>query len=334
MTPFEVWRCGGGLAAGVAYAAAPADFDAWMERLALAAEGANDGLWQWDLRTQEFYVSGRWRAMMGLYAGAGIGQLEEWLERVHPDDVAGLKDTMKAYLAGQTDVFLHEHRIRHEDGARRLNRADVLRVTVTGHGGHAAMPHDAVDPVPAAAAIVGALQTMITRRTSVFDPVVLTIAHIVAGTTTNIIPETALLEGTIRTLSEETRAHVHEQVRLVCTNVAAAYGCTADVDLEKGYPVTVNDDRVGPRVIELAERVLGEEFGTPMPTPMMGAEDFSYVLQQVPGVMAFVGACPPGIDPDQAEPNHSNRVVFDEPAMAHGVAMYAAFALDALGARG
>ena len=89
------------------------------ERLTLAAEGANDGLWQWDLRTQEFYVSGRWRAMLGLPADARIGRSEDWLERVHPDDREDLKSTLRAHLAGQTDIFQHEHRIRHEDGTYR-----------------------------------------------------------------------------------------------------------------------------------------------------------------------------------------------------------------------
>jgi amidohydrolase len=211
--------------------------------------------------------------------------------------------------------------------------SDVLRVTVTGRGGHAAMPHDACDPVPAAAAIVGALQTMITRRTSVFDPAVLTIAHITAGTTTNIIPETAHLEGTMRALSEQTRSVLHEEFGRVCHNVAAAYGCKADLEIQPGYPVTVNDDEVGPRVVRLANEVLGGEFAQPMEAPIMGAEDFSYVLQRVPGAMAFVGACPPEFQPESAPPNHSNRVVFDERAMAHGVAVYTAFALDALGKR-
>src|SRR5215470_7217798 len=211
--------------------------------------------------------------------------------------------------------------------------SDVLRLTVTGRGGHAAIPHDACDPVPAAAAIVGALQTMITRRTSVFDPAVLTIAHIMAGTTTNVIPETAQLEGTMRALSEQTRSVVHEEVERVCRNVAAGYGCTADVRIEHGYSVTVNDDAVGPRVVRLAAEVLGVEFALPMDSPLMGAEDFSYVLRRVPGAMAFVGACPPRLRPELSPPNHSNRVVFDEAAMAHGVAMYAAFALDALGKR-
>jgi diguanylate cyclase (GGDEF)-like protein/PAS domain S-box-containing protein len=99
------------------------------ERLALAAEGANDGLWQWNLRTQEFYVSGRWRAMVGLPPNANIGRPEDWLERVHADDIAGLRETLKIYLAGRTDVFQHEHRIRHEDGSYRrfLCRGLALR---------------------------------------------------------------------------------------------------------------------------------------------------------------------------------------------------------------
>jgi diguanylate cyclase (GGDEF)-like protein/PAS domain S-box-containing protein len=89
------------------------------ERLALAAEGANDGLWEWDLRSQEVYYSGRWRAMMGLAAAAGSGRPEEWLERVHADDIVGLREALEAHLSGKSDHFQHEHRIRHEDGTYR-----------------------------------------------------------------------------------------------------------------------------------------------------------------------------------------------------------------------
>jgi len=208
--------------------------------------------------------------------------------------------------------------------------SDTLRVTVTGRGGHASAPLNAVDPVPAAAAMVGALQTMITRTLNVFDPAVLTITRISAGTNSNIIPETAELEGTIRALSEHTRVTVHEEMRRVCEHVAAAHGCAATVVIEHGYPVTVNDDEVSPQVIDLARRVLGERHAEPMPDPLMGAEDFSYVLAKVPGAMAFLGACPSGHEPDTAPANHSNRAVFDEAAMVHGVALYAGFALEAL----
>jgi len=209
--------------------------------------------------------------------------------------------------------------------------ADTFHVTVTGRGGHGGMPHDAIDPVPPTAAMVGALQTMVARRISVHEPAVVTIAHLVAGTTTNIIPETALLEGTVRTLSEATRTLVHKEIRQVCEHVAAAHGCTAEVEIIPGYPVTVNDDTVGPHVLDLAAEAVGASWSEPMLDPLMGAEDFSYVLEQVPGAMAFLGACPPDVDLAVAEANHSNRVLFDDAAMEHGVVLYTAFALDALG---
>jgi hippurate hydrolase len=208
--------------------------------------------------------------------------------------------------------------------------ADVLRVTVTGRGGHAATPYDACDPVVAAAAIVGGLQTAVTRSIPVFDPAVLTVAHITAGTTNNIIPETAFMEGTLRTFSRTTRTRMHERLHQVAIHAAAAYGCTAEVEIEAGYPVTSNDDAIAGQVLAIGRKVLGRAGAEPMPDPMMGAEDWSYVLQKVPGAMAFLGACPPGQEPDASPPNHSNRVVFDEDALAAGVAMYTSFALDAL----
>nr|WP_042184504.1 M20 family metallopeptidase [Kibdelosporangium sp. MJ126-NF4]CEL16345.1 Peptidase M20D, amidohydrolase [Kibdelosporangium sp. MJ126-NF4]CTQ94269.1 Peptidase M20D, amidohydrolase (EC 3.5.1.32) [Kibdelosporangium sp. MJ126-NF4] len=211
-----------------------------------------------------------------------------------------------------------------------LAAADTFVIRVTGRGGHGALPHNAMDPVPAAAAMVGALQTMVTRQISVFEPVVVTVGRITAGTTSNIIPESAELEGTFRSLSEASRTKVREELPKLCHHIAAAYGCSAEVDLIQGYPVTVNDDMIGPHVVGLAGAVLGQRHAAPMPNPMMGAEDFSYVLQKVPGAFAFLGACPPGVEPADADPNHSNRVHFDESALANGVAMYAAFALDTL----
>src|SRR4051812_2286322 len=184
--------------------------------------------------------------------------------------------------------------------------ADTFHVTVTGRGGHGGMPHDAVDPIPPTAAMVGALQTMVARKISVHEPAVVTVANLKAGTTTNIIPETALLEGTIRTLSATTRALVHKELRQVCEHTAAAHGCTAEVTIIPGYPVTVNDDEVGRHVLDLAAEALGSTWAEPMLDPLMGAEDFSYVLERVPGAMAFLGACPPDVDLATAEANHSN----------------------------
>ncbi|MCU1687347.1 MAG: hipO [Amycolatopsis sp.] len=208
--------------------------------------------------------------------------------------------------------------------------ADSFFVRVTGKGGHGSAPHQAIDPVPAAAAMVGALQTMITRRVSVFEPAVVSVTKITAGTTTNIIPETAELEGTIRALSEPTRELVRDELLKVCEAIGEAHGCRVMADVKPGYPVTVNDDAVAEHVLTLAAEVLGEAYVDPMPNPVMGAEDFSYVLQRVAGAFAFLGGCPPELDPEDAPPNHSNRVLFDEDAMAHGVALHAAFALDAL----
>ncbi|WP_435119146.1 M20 metallopeptidase family protein [Amycolatopsis thermoflava] len=205
---------------------------------------------------------------------------------------------------------------------------DTFTVQVTGKGGHGSSPHNAIDPVPAAAAMVGALQTMVTRRVSVFDPAVVSVTRIQAGTTTNIIPETAEVAGTIRTLSESTRALVKAELPKVCEAVGEAHGCRVLVDIEPGYPVTVNDPDQALRVLDLAQRVLGR--AELMADPIMGAEDFSYVLQRVPGAFAFLGACPPDVDPAEAPTNHSNRVRHDEGAFPAGVAMYAAFALDAL----
>jgi amidohydrolase len=208
--------------------------------------------------------------------------------------------------------------------------ADQWRLTVRGRGGHASMPYQAADPVPVAAEIVLALQSMITRRIDVFDPAVLTVAHIEAGSTNNVIPDTAFLEGTIRTLSAQTRADVLASLQRVAAHVAAAHEMTVEFQHVEGYPVTVNDPQAAARVLETAADLLGRRASAPMPVPLMGAEDFSYVLQRVPGVMAFLGACPPGLEPATAPPNHSNLVVFDEEPLPAGVALYARMALDAL----
>ena len=204
---------------------------------------------------------------------------------------------------------------------------DVIRITVRGRGGHASAPHQTVDPIAVAAEIVIALQAMVTRRIDVFDPAVVTIAQITAGTANNIIPETAFLFGTIRSVSEATRAEVRAGVRRVAEGVAAAHDATAEVDLESGYPVTINDPAFTAFVTETAQALVGAERVVELRAPEMGAEDFSYVLQQVPGAMAFLGARPAGQDPATAPQNHSNLVVFDEAAMATGVALYVAVAI-------
>ncbi|MHB1928285.1 MAG: M20 metallopeptidase family protein [Acidimicrobiales bacterium] len=204
--------------------------------------------------------------------------------------------------------------------------ADEFRITVTGQGGHASMPHDAVDPVPVACEIVTALQAMVTRRVPAFDPAVLTVTRIQTGTAFNVIPEVARCDGTIRAVSDASRDLVVAGLREVATNIAAAHRCVADVELAgNGYPVTVNDQAAAARTIATATALLGEDRVVAMPTPVMGAEDWSYVLREVPGSMAFLGVARPD-DPHPA-PNHSNRMMVDEAAMVTGVALHAAMAL-------
>jgi amidohydrolase len=215
-------------------------------------------------------------------------------------------------------------------GGSIMAAADTMYITVKGRGGHASEPYRALDPIPIACEIVQALQTMITRRINVFDPAVVTVGKIVAGTVNNIIPETAQIEGTIRAVSERTRREVHDGIRRVAEGIAAAHDAEVDVVLEDGYPVTVNDPAQADIVLDLATGLVGADKTVRMPNPIMGAEDFSYVLQEVPGAMVFLGGTHPERNLATAAPNHSNRVVFDEQAMITGTALYAAMALNHL----
>lgn len=209
--------------------------------------------------------------------------------------------------------------------------ADTVKITVTGQGGHASMPHGAIDPVPVACEIVTALQTLITRTVDAFKPAVLTVASIHAGTTSNVIPEGAELLGTLRTVDERTRASVHQGIEQVATGIAAAHGCGAVVEIEQGYPVTVNDAGFVDFATDVLRDLVGEANVSIMRDPVMGAEDWSYVLQEVPGAMVFLGVCPDGDDPRRAHACHSNRMRLDEEAMATGIAAYSAIALSYLG---
>ena len=203
---------------------------------------------------------------------------------------------------------------------------DTIEITVWGKGGHASSPQHALDPMPIACEIVLALQSMVTRRINPFDPVILTIAQIAGGTTSNVIPETVKLTGTLRSVSEGSRKTAKEGINRVAQNIAKAHGAWAEVVLTEGYGVTVND----PRMVDLAARaardMLGEGRYITMPSAVMGAEDWSYVLNRIPGCMVFLGVAPDGCDHNTAAPCHSNRMMLDEPAMAHGVALYAAVA--------
>jgi hippurate hydrolase len=208
-----------------------------------------------------------------------------------------------------------------------LAAADRLIITIKGRGGHASAPHLAIDPITVAAELILALQVMVTRTVDPFDPAIVTIARVAAGTTNNIIPETAELEGTMRTVSETVRAALKDRIRQVAAGIGAAHGAEIEVQIEPGYPVTVNDRAFTDLVRTVSVELAGPDRTLEMDAPIMGAEDFSYVLQRIPGMMAFLGARPVGLEEATSPMNHSNLVIFDEHSMALGAATYAAVAL-------
>jgi hippurate hydrolase len=203
-----------------------------------------------------------------------------------------------------------------------LASADTLRATITGRGGHAAMPHDSLDPIPVACEIVMALQALVARTVPVADPAVLSITKISAGSAHNVVPGSAELLGTLRTLSEATRSRLHEAFVRLVENIAAAHGLTAEARIDTGYPPTVTDARA----TGLVRSIAGEDDWVELGAPIMGAEDFSYVLREIPGAMAFIGVAPEGSAPDSQPPLHNTRMTIEEDVLGKGVALHCAFA--------
>ncbi|HKC52797.1 MAG TPA: M20 family metallopeptidase [Myxococcota bacterium] len=209
-----------------------------------------------------------------------------------------------------------------------LASADSFSISVTGRGGHASMPHDALDPIPVACEIVQAIQSFVTRRIDAFDPAVISVTKIAAGTTGNVIPESADMLGTIRTTSQKARERAHAGLQRVVAGVCAAHGAEGKVAIVDGYPVTVNDAAQSEFARGVVADLLGDDAYLALPAPLMGAEDFSFVLEKIPGAMLFLGVRPD--DPSLRAPCHSNRMVLNEAGMTQGIAVHAALALRAL----
>ncbi|MGK6318846.1 M20 metallopeptidase family protein [Sphingomonas sp. DT-204] len=206
-----------------------------------------------------------------------------------------------------------------------LASTDQLNITVRGRGGHAAMPHEGLDPIPVACEMVTALSTFVARQIAVTDPAVLSITKIDAGSAYNIVPDEVEMKGTLRTLSDATRAKAQAGLARIVEHVAAAHGCAGELSVDEGYPVTRNDPRAVDLVQGIAEGLGGRGWRT-VPAPIMGGEDFSYVLREVPGAMAFLGVAAEEVDPATAPPLHNTRMTIDEAVMAKGVALHCAFA--------
>jgi amidohydrolase len=207
---------------------------------------------------------------------------------------------------------------------------DELTIRVIGSGGHGSAPFRALDPVPVACEIVLALQTMVTRRFDVFDPVVLTVGRIAAGSRSNVIGAEATIEATVRTFSTTARDLIEVESLRVATGVAAAHGLAVEAGFTRGYPVSVNDHGE----YELAEQVSRDLFGDRYyrwPNPEPGAEDFAYVMEEVPSAYLFVSAC--RSDPATAADNHSPLADFDDAVLPDCAALLAELAIRRLAAQ-
>jgi hippurate hydrolase len=250
------------------------------------------------------------------FAGARLMIEEGLLERFGAPDVAFALHVSPRAPSG--DLFTRAGAL--------MAGAGMFRIQVKGRGGHPAEPHHAVDPIPIAAEIVLALQSYVTRRVKAFEPAVVTVTALQAGSPdVGAIPESATLTGTMRAVSEETRIGLFNAVRELAGHIAAGHGAAADVQIDAGYPPVVNDPSVVEEVAAVSRGLVGGEHFRLLPTPIMPSEDFSYILQRVRGAMAFLGAAPEGAGP--VADVHSPGLILNEDSMAVGAALHAAMAL-------
>ena len=205
-----------------------------------------------------------------------------------------------------------------------LAAADQIEIEIVGRGGHASMPHQTLDPVPVACEVVLAIQGMVTRKFNAHDPVVVTISRIEAGSAHNVIADRAVLRGTMRSLSAEHRRQLRAAVHQLAEGIASAHGLSAQVTITEGFPVTLCDPRAVSFGEAAARALWGEDAFLRLPDPIMGAEDFSYVLEQVPGAMFFLGVAPHGDDWTRCCGIHSARMMVDEAVLPRGAALLAA----------
>lgn len=207
-----------------------------------------------------------------------------------------------------------------------LSASDGLFVTLHGRGGHGSAPHNAADPVPAIGEIVLGAQAVATRTVGPFQTGLVTFGHVRAGTRRNVIPSEAYAEATIRTVDPAVREKLRDALVRYCEGVAAAHGLTAEVRFETEYPVTVNDADEYDFVAATIGDLLGTDRFSRMPDPIAGAEDFSRVIAEVPGVMVFLGATLEGREWESAPDNHSALAGFDDSVLTDGAAILASLA--------
>ena len=212
--------------------------------------------------------------------------------------------------------------------------ADFFRVTVRGKQTHGSTPWNGVDPVVAASSIVVGLQTIVSRQMNLtVGPAVVTVGSLVGGVRNNIIPDSAVMVGTIRTFDPAMRTDIHARVRKTAELIAQSQGATAQVDIEEMTPVTANDPALTERMVGTLRRVAGDQ-GVSLGAPVTGAEDFGYYAEKVPGLFVFLGVRPKGSAESTFVSNHSPKFFADEAAMPTGVRALATLATDFLASGG
>ena len=192
---------------------------------------------------------------------------------------------------------------------------DEIQITILGHGGHGARPHQTRDPILASAELISALYGIIPRRIDSRSPAVLSIAQMQAGRAPNAIPERATLSGTIRTIEQHTRDILLARINDVCAGIATMTGTTVTPDFRHAIPSVINDPHLTQALETASIDVLGADRVVQIPHPSMGGEDFAFYLQHVPGAMLRLGCTPPGVPPQML---HSSRFDFDERCLAIG----------------
>ncbi len=197
------------------------------------------------------------------------------------------------------------------------SHTDAFDIRVTGRGGHAARPHEAVDAVLIASRIVMNLQTIISREVDPVHPSVITIGYIRSGTVNNAIAEKAMLKGTIRTTDESVRNQIAEKIRKMASALAILHDAEIKVIIKPGYPPVINEDTSSRYAIHVAEKLVGKDKTIAIPYPSLGGEDFSYYLQQIPGCFVRFGAAKEG---HEMASSHSSKFDFDEEVMRVGAA--------------
>jgi hippurate hydrolase len=193
---------------------------------------------------------------------------------------------------------------------------DTATITIQGRGGHGAMPHDTADPVVAAVSIVQAIQTILSRNHYAFDELVISVTQIHTGSADNVIPDTAWIQATVRSYDKDVQAMVIRRLEEICAGQAASFGVAATLDYEIGYPATINDPTKTAFACDVARDIAGDGAVNEHASAEMGAEDFAFFLEQIPGAYLFVG------NGDTAGLHHPGYDFCDETA-AHGASFFA-----------